>query len=85
LQAKGAISTAGPGPGSGLKKWRDGRDSNRFAASAEHDPRLWNRVVVHRDNLRHKIAHADLEPSASETKAVVDDFLAMANAAQTIT
>lgn len=51
---------------------------------ADHSPALWSRVVVHRENLRHKIAHSDLEPSATETKAAVDDFLAMAKIAQTI-
>ena len=51
---------------------------------AEHDPMLWNRVVVHRDNLRHKIAHSDLEPSAEDTKSVVADFLTMAEIAQTV-
>jgi hypothetical protein len=51
---------------------------------ADHDPVLWNRVVVHRDNLRHKITYSDLEPSDKDTKSVVTDFLAMAKVAQTV-
>lgn len=45
---------------------------------------LWNRVVTHRDKLRHKIVHSDEEPTEAETKKVIEDFIALAALAQTV-
>ena len=51
---------------------------------AIHEPALWDRVVGHRDQLRHKIVHSDEEPSARDATAVVEDFLALARVAQSV-
>ncbi|MFZ8200460.1 hypothetical protein [Alteromonas portus] len=40
----------------------------------ELDNVLWSSVKVHRDNLRHKIAHSAAEPSAEEVEAAIKDF-----------
>jgi len=42
------------------------------------DNKLWERVVLHRDTYRHKIAHSDQEPMKKDAEKVVTDFLALA-------
>jgi hypothetical protein len=51
--------------------------SSGFSA-AEIDPPLWERIVKHRDNYRHKIAHSDIEPSKTEAEEAVSDFISLA-------
>jgi hypothetical protein len=49
---------------------------------AEVDAGLWERVVKHRDNYRHKVTHDDSEPSRSAAAAAVNDFVALARLAR---
>lgn len=49
---------------------------------AEVDPPLWERVVRHRDDIRHKIAHGEAEPDRAASEQAVRDFLALAKLAR---
>jgi hypothetical protein len=49
---------------------------------AEVDPALWQRVLDHRENYRHKIAHDDSDPPAAAAEDAVRDFIALAKLAQ---
>ena len=51
----------------------------------ELDNTLWARVVQHRDDYRHKIAHSDREPSRQDAENVVGDFLRLAKLVMTFT
>ena len=45
---------------------------------ATADPALWQRVVKHRDNYRHKVTHDDSEPPQEAAQQAVHDFAALA-------
>lgn len=41
---------------------------------AEVDNNLWSKTKQYRDNLRHKIAHSDIEPTLADAEAAVNVF-----------
>ena len=46
------------------------------------DASLWQRVVNHRDNYRHKVTHDDTEPPPQAAQEAVKDFVALARIAR---
>jgi len=44
---------------------------------AAANPALWERVVKHRDNFRHKVTHDETEPSEKDAEDVIEDFAAL--------
>lgn len=50
----------------------------------EVDLPLWERVVKHRDNYRHKITHDDSEPAEDVARQAVEDLVALAKLVKTL-